>query len=80
MEYESGGDTNCNSCTRYSHKRIGAGTEGLGNKRTGGDSLNFSIVDIGQKTEKSPGDLRRLAVLQTPVKNHQLKLVGKTLK
>ena len=29
---------------------------------------------------KSPGDLRRLAVTQTPVENYQLKLVGKTLK
>ena len=28
----------------------------------------------------SPGDLRRLAVTQTPVKNHQLKLMWKTLK
>ena len=27
-----------------------------------------------------PGDLRRLAVTQTPVKNRQLKLMGKTLK
>ena len=27
------------------------------------------------KTEKSPGDLRRLAATQTPVKNHQLKLM-----
>ena len=35
---------------------------------------------MGQDTEKSPGDLRRLAVTQTPVENHQLKLLGKTLK
>ena len=28
-----------------------------------------------QNTEKSPGDLRELAVTQTPVKNHQLKLM-----
>ena len=26
-------------------------------------------------TEKSPGDLRRLAVTQTPVENHQLTLM-----
>ena len=30
--------------------------------------------------EMSPGDLRRLAVTQTPVKNHQLTLMWKTLK
>ena len=28
-------------------------------------------------TEESPGDLRRLAVAQTPVKDHQLTLMGK---
>ena len=33
-----------------------------------------------QNTENSPGDLRRLAVTQTPVKNHQLTLVRKISK
>ena len=28
---------------------------------------------------KSPGDLRRLAVTQTPVKNHRLTLIRKAL-
>ena len=56
------------------------GTGGLGNKRTSGVNPNYSIVMIGQKTEKSPGDLRRLAVTQNPVENHQLVLVWKTLK
>ena len=32
---------------------------------------NDSIIENGQNTEKSPGDLRRLAVAQTPVKDHQ---------
>ena len=36
---------------------------------------NYSIVEIGQDTEKSPGDLRRLTVTQISVKNHQLTLV-----
>ena len=31
--------------------------------------------EIDQNTEKSPGDLMRLAVMQTLVKDHQLKLV-----
>ena len=35
---------------------------------------NYSIV------EKSAEDLRRLAVIQTPVKEHQLTLVWKTRK
>ena len=35
---------------------------------------NYYIIENGQNTEKSPGDLRSLAVTQTPVKDHQLKL------
>ena len=45
-----------------------------------GDLINYSIIKIDQNTEKSPRDLRRLAVIQTPVKNHQLTLVWNTLK
>ena len=32
------------------------------------------IIENGQNTEKSPGDLRRLAVTQSPLKDHQLTL------
>ena len=45
-------------------------TQKLPNKRTSEDHPNYTIVKIGQNTEKSPGDLRRLAVAQTPVKTH----------
>ena len=31
-------------------------------RRTSGDHPNNYIIEIGQNTEKSPGDLRRLAV------------------
>ena len=60
--------------------KIGKKTRGLGNKRTSGENLNYSIAEIGQNTNKSPGDLRRLVVTQTPVKDHQLILVWKTFK
>ena len=40
-----------------------------------GDHPNYSIIENGQNTEKSPEDFRKLAVTQTPVKNHQLKLM-----
>ena len=56
---------------------IGTGTEGLRDKRTSGDHPNNSIIKIGLNTEKSPEDLRRLTVTQTPVVNHQLTLVWK---
>ena len=44
------------------------------------DYSNYCITEIGQNTEKSTVDLMKLAVTQTPVKNHQLMLIGKTLK
>ena len=43
------------------------------------DHPNYYIIENGQNTEKTPGDLRRLAVTQTPVKGHQLKPMRKTL-
>ena len=55
-------------------------TGGLGNKKKSGDHPNYSFVEISKNTEKSPGDLRRIAVTQTSVKNHPLTLMLKTLK
>ena len=72
MEQESDGDTNRHRCTWYSQQRINKGTGRLGNKRTSEDYPNFCIIEIGQNAEKSPGDLRRLAVTQTLVEDHQL--------
>ena len=46
-----------------------------GSWRTGRDYPNDSIAENGQNPEMSPGDLRRLAVTQPPVKNHQLILM-----
>ena len=36
---------------------------------------NNSIIEDGQNTEKSRGDLRRLDVTQSPGKDHQLTLM-----
>ena len=44
-------------------------TEGPGNKRTSGDHPNYSIIEIVQNIQKSPGDLRRLVDTQTPGKD-----------
>ena len=46
------------------------GTGGRGNKRTSWDNPNYSIVEIGQNTEKSPGDLRWLLVVTFPFGPH----------
>ena len=56
-------------------KRLGTGIGRLGNKRTSGDHLDYIIVEIGQNSEKSSGDLKRLAVTQTSVKNYQQTLM-----
>ena len=67
--------TNCNKSAQYSHQKIDKRTGGFGNKRTNGDYPNYSIVEIVQNTEKCPGELRWLAIIQTLVEDHQLTLV-----
>ena len=74
MEHENDGDTNCNWCPRNDPQRLGKRVGRVGNRRTNRDHPNYSIVKIGQNTEKSPGDLR-IALTQTPVKYPQLTLV-----
>ena len=69
MEYENDRDTNYIWYARYSHQRTGTGTGG-----------RAEIIEIDQNTEKSPEDLKRRAVTQTPVKIYQLTLVWKSLK
>ena len=56
-------------------KGLVKGAGRVANRRINRDHPNYSIVKIGQNTEKSPGDLRRLDVTQTPMKDHQLTLV-----
>ena len=75
MEHESDDYTNYNWCSWYCHQRIGTKIGGFGNKKTNGDHLNKCIIEIGQNSEKSPIDLRKLAVTQTPVKDNQLILM-----
>ena len=72
VEHESDGDSNYNRC---SHEQIGKGTGRIRNKNTSGYHLNYNILKICQNTEKSPGELRRIAVTYTPVEYHQLMLV-----
>ena len=62
MEYRS----YCNWRSWYTLQRIIKGTGWLG---------NYCIIESGQNTEKSPGNLRRVAVTQTSVKDYQLTLM-----
>ncbi len=57
------------------HQRIINATGGIGNKRTSAGHSNYYIFENIQNTEKRPGDLRILAVIQTSVKDHQLTLM-----
>ena len=59
--------------------RIIKGTGGLESWRTRGDLPNNMTIMNGQNT-KSPGDLRRHGVTQTPEKDYQLTLMGKAPK
>ena len=52
---------------------LGTVSQGFGKgtgivERMNQDHPDYSIVEIGQNTEKSPGDLRRLAVPLSPLK------------
>ena len=58
MEHEGDGGTNCNWCAWSDPQRLGRD----GNRRMNKDHPNYWINKIGQNTEKSPGDLRSLAV------------------
>ena len=58
-------------------KRLVKGLEEL---EISGRVETIQTAEIGQNTEKSPGDLRRLDVTQIRVKDHQLTLMWKTLK
>ena len=80
-EYECDGDTNSNWCTWNVPQTLHKETRRAGNlrMRRSWDHPNYSIANIGLNTEKSPRVLRRLTVIQTPVKDHQLMLVCKRI-
>ena len=79
MEHEDENCTNRDWCFWHSNEKIIKETGGLRGWRTCGDHPNYGTIENGQNNEKSPGDLRRLAVTQSTVKDHQLKLMLTTL-
>ena len=78
-EHEGDSDTNCHWCTWNSRQKLGKKTGKIENKKNRYNP-NDSDVMIGLNTQKSPGDWSKLTVIQTPVKDDQLKLVWKTCK
>ena len=75
MELKSDDCTNCDWFFWHRNKRIIKGPGGFGSWWTSVDHPHDSIIEDGQNPEKSPGNKRRLAVTQTPVKNHQLTML-----
>ena len=75
MEHEIDGNTNCIWRARYSNQRNGTGTGGLENKSVSEDHPSNIIVEIDWNTKKSPGDVVKLVVTQTPEENYRLTLV-----
>ena len=75
MEHERDNYTNCDRCFGTVTKGL---LKGLKDLEVGGRVEIIQIIALlknGQNTEKSPGVLRRLAVTQTPVKDHHLTLM-----
>ena len=67
MENEDDGDINYNW---KELERLGNWTGRFGNWRTSLHHSNYSIAMIGLNTKKSPRDLKKLTLTQTPVKDH----------
>ena len=65
------GDATCNWNTWNNPPMFLKEVTRVGNQRTNRDHIDNSILEICQNPEKSTGNLRRLAVTQTPVKDHQ---------
>ena len=80
MKHEGDGDTNCRCCTCNIPKRLRKKTRGMENRKRNRDRPDYSIIENGQNTEKSHGDLSRLAITQAPRKDYQLMLMWKILK
>ena len=72
MEYEGDSDTHCNWCTWNDTQRLGKKTaRGVKSMKRRNHS-NYSIVKIGENTEKNPADLQRFAINHTPVKDQKI--------
>ena len=70
VEHVSDSDTNCSWFTWNSLQKIGKGIRTIGNQWKNRNHQE-TIVEIDQNTQTNPGELRRLSVTQTPVKDYQ---------
>ena len=77
MEHERDANTDDKWWVRNDPRTLDQEAGRVRTRRTNRDHPNYSIVLIGQNTEKSPGDLTRLVVPRTPAKDHQPTFVWK---
>ena len=68
VESEGGSNTNYSRSTWNNSQEHRKGSEGTRNLRKNWNCLDHNTTEIGKNTEKSPVDLRRLAVTRTSVK------------
>ena len=78
VEHESDNNTYCGSVSGTVSKGLFNGLEAL--EIRGRVEINCDIIENGQNTEKRLGNLRIIAVIQTPVKDPQPTLMIKSLK
>ena len=69
VEHKSDGDDNRSWSTQISLKSLRKGSVRPGNQIKNQGYLDNSIFEIGQNSEKSPSDLKRLAVTLRPLKD-----------
>ena len=72
---EDDSDNNCSLCTWNCSEKLEKKIGGIGNQKKNRDCPDYNIVKIGQNTEESSRNQRRLALTQTPVKDRHLTLV-----
>ena len=74
-ERESYGGTNCKWFTWNDLRKLGMEANIIRNRGMIWDHPNYSTAEVDQNTKKNSVDLRRLAITQTSVKDHQLTLI-----
>ena len=79
VKHQTNRDASCNWRAWDGPKRLGKGGELKIGRRI--ETIQTTLfLGSGWDTEKSPGDLRKLVVSQTPMKSNQLTLAWKTIK
>ena len=80
MKHEGDGDNNCNRCPWNGLKRSEKETRGTEDQRKNRDYPEHCTAKISLNNQQNPGDLKRLAVIQTSVKNYLFEPIEKTCK